>query len=58
MNPTEIEGVLKDPQTQFDIIPHGFMQYVDFMHRGGAVKTPPKDWHECFVAELTGTGGS
>ena len=56
VNPEEILGVLRDPQTKFETAPHGFMQYVDFMHRAGTIKTVPKDWKEAFVPELDETG--
>lgn len=53
IKPADILGVLRDPQTGFDLIPHGFMQYVDFMHRAGTIKTVPADWQAAFVPELT-----
>ena len=52
LDPGEIEPVLRDPQTRFDTAPHGFMQYVDFMHRAGTLKTVPGTWHDAFVPEL------
>ena len=56
LDPAELQAVLKDPQTKFDTLPHGFMQYVAFMQKSGAIKTIPNDWHEAFVPELTGQG--
>lgn len=56
VNPAEIEGVLRDPQTRFSTLPHGFMQFVAFMQRAGTIKTVPKDWREAFVKELEGSG--
>lgn len=56
VNPAEITDVLKDPQTKFDTIPHGFMQYAAFMQRAGTIKTVPKDWQDAFVPELQGDG--
>lgn len=56
VNPAEIEGVLRDPQTRFSTLPHGFMQFVAFMQRAGTIKTVPKDWREAFVKELEGNG--
>jgi NitT/TauT family transport system substrate-binding protein len=56
VDPAEIIDVLRDPQTRFDTIPHGFMQYVDFMRRAGTIKTVPAAWHDAFVPELQGAG--
>ncbi len=56
VDPAEIIDVLKDRQTKFDILPHGFMQYVDFMHRAGTIKVVPAAWHDAFVPELEGAG--
>ncbi len=56
INPAEIQDVLKDPQTKFDTLPHGFMRYVEFMQRGGTIKIVPKAWHDAFVPALTGDG--
>ncbi len=56
VDPAQIEAVLRDPQTKFDVIPHGFMKYVDFMQRAGTIRTVPKDWREAFVPELEGAG--
>ncbi len=56
IDPAEIEAVLKDPQTKFDILPHGFMQYVEFMKRAGTIRVVPAAWHDAFVPELEGSG--
>ena len=56
IDPAEIEDVLKDPQTRFDTLPHGFMQYVSFMQRAGTIRTVPQNWHDAFVPELEGAG--
>jgi NitT/TauT family transport system substrate-binding protein len=56
VNPDEILGVLRDPQTKFDTAPHGFMRYVDFMHRAGTIKTVPESWKDAFVPELDESG--
>jgi NitT/TauT family transport system substrate-binding protein len=56
IDPAEIEDVLKDPQTRFDTLPHGFMQYVSFMQRAGTIRTVPTEWREAFVSELQGDG--
>ena len=56
VDPTEITDVLKDPQTRFDTLPHGFMQFAAFMQRAGTIKAAPTTWHDAFVPELEGDG--
>ena len=56
VDPAEITEVLRDPQTKFDTLPHGFMQYAAFMQRAGTIKTAPHDWHDAFVPQLEGNG--
>ena len=56
VNPADIEGVLRDPQTRFDTVPHGFMQFVAFMQRAGTIKVVPGVWRDAFVKELEGNG--
>ena len=56
VNPADIEGVLRDPQTKFDTVPHGFMQFVAFMQRAGTIKVVPGVWRDAFVKELEGNG--
>ena len=56
VNPADIEGVLRDPQTRFDTVPHGFMQFVTFMQRAGTIKVVPGVWRDAFVKELEGDG--
>lgn len=56
VDPAEIEAVLRDPQTKFDVLPHGFMEYVAFMQQAGSIRVVPATWHEAFVPELEGVG--
>ena len=56
VDPASIEAVLRDPQTRFDTVPHGVMQYVSFMQRAGTIRVVPGGWREAFVPELEGEG--
>ena len=56
VDPGEIIGVLRDPQTRFSTVPHGFMQYAAFMQKAGTIKTVPETWRRAFVAQLEGDG--
>ena len=56
MDAAEIEAVLREPDTKFDIVPHGVMQYAEFMHRAGTIRAVPADWREVFVPELPSSG--
>ena len=56
VNAAEIEAVLQDPATKFDIVPHGVMRYAEFMQRAGTIRAAPAGWRDVFVAELEGAG--
>lgn len=54
----EVEKVLADPTTFFDINPRGTMKVAEFMHRTGQIKIKPENWQTLFVPELHGKAGS
>ena len=54
----EVEAVLADPTTVFDIAPRGTMKVAEFMHRTGSIKVMPENWQAMFVPELHGKAGS
>ena len=54
----EVEKVLADPTTVFDIQPRGTMKVAEFMHRTGSIKVMPENWQAMFVPELHGKAGS
>jgi len=54
----EVEKVLADPSTVFDIAPRGTMKVAEFMHRTGSIKVMPENWQAMFVPELAGKAGS
>ena len=54
----EVEDVLADPTTVFDIAPRGTMKVAEFMYRTGSIKVMPENWQALFVPELHGKAGS
>jgi NitT/TauT family transport system substrate-binding protein len=54
----EVEAVIADPTTVFEIVPRGTMKVAEFMHRTGAIKVMPENWQTLFVPELHDRAGS
>jgi NitT/TauT family transport system substrate-binding protein len=53
----EVEAILKDGSTTFDVAPHGVMDYAQMMQKQGFMKAIPKSWDEVFLPLLKGRGG-
>ncbi len=54
----EVETIIADPSTFFDIIPRGTTKVAEFMHRTGQIKVKPESWQALFVPELHDVAGS
>jgi NitT/TauT family transport system substrate-binding protein len=54
----DVEAIINDPTTVFDIAPRGTMKVAAFMHRTGSIKILPENWQALFVPELHGKAGS
>ena len=54
----EVVEMLKDPDTQFSTTPVSVMDFADFMHLAGTIKTKPATWKDLFVTPLHGRSGS
>ena len=54
----EVEAVIAEPSTVFDIVPRGTMKVANFMHRTGQIKVEPESWQSLFVPELRDVAGS
>jgi NitT/TauT family transport system substrate-binding protein len=55
---TELDAIVADPSTVFDIVPRGTTKVADFMHRTGQIKVKPESWQALFVPELHDVAGS
>lgn len=53
-----VERILSDPDTQFSTMPHGVMQYAEFMYRAGTIRILPRKWTDLFVGEFADREGS
>ena len=54
----EVETIISDPTTLFNITPRGTMKVAEFMHRTGQIKILPESWKTLFVPELHDVAGS
>ena len=54
----ELMRMLNDPDTHYGVAPKGVMNYAEFMHRVGTVKTKPGSWKDFFFAGLHERPGS
>ena len=54
----DVEDVLADPTTVFDIAPRGTMKVAAFMYRTRQIKVMPENWQALFEPELHGKAGS
>jgi NitT/TauT family transport system substrate-binding protein len=53
----DVETMLTDGSTTFDIRPHGLKQFADFMLKIGMLKQSPKDWKDTFFPVAYQNGG-
>jgi NitT/TauT family transport system substrate-binding protein len=53
----EVETILKDGSTTYDVAPHGVMDYAQMMQQQGFMKAAPKGWDEVFLPLLKGRQG-
>ncbi len=54
----DILRILEDPDTHFTATPEGVMEFANFMHRVGTLKTEPATWQDAFVPEIANRPGS
>lgn len=54
----EVIEMLHDPDTQFSTTPVNVMDFADFMHLAGTIKTKPASWKDLFAAPLHDRKGS
>lgn len=54
----EVLQMLEDPDTQFSSTPNGVMQFADFMHLAGSIKTKPAVWSDMFIPGIRSRQGS
>jgi NitT/TauT family transport system substrate-binding protein len=53
----DVQTMLTDGSTDFDIRPHGLKQFADFMLKIGMLKQSPKDWKDTFLPVAYDKGG-
>jgi len=58
VDPTEVHDMIDDPDAHFETTPNGVMQFVEFMHGAGTIKTKPPKWSDMFVPQLSSRSGS
>lgn len=54
----EVLEMLNDPDTRFSTTPTGSMNFVEFMHLAGSIKTKPAAWTEMFIPQVAARPGS
>lgn len=54
----EMTKMLSAPGYGFDIVPHGFMIYSEFMSSVGRLKNKPESWKDQFFSDIHEWGGS
>lgn len=55
--PGDVAAMLAMPGTRFSVLPERLMEYVDFLHGVGTIKTRPRDWREMFAPQLGAFAG-
>ena len=58
LNPAFVEGIVRDPDHVFTIVPQNVQKFADFLYRTGQIKAPPKFWTDLFFGEVAGRSGS
>jgi NitT/TauT family transport system substrate-binding protein len=56
--PAFVEGVVRDPDHVFTIVPQNVQKFADFLYRTGQIKAPPKFWTDLFFGEVATRSGS
>jgi NitT/TauT family transport system substrate-binding protein len=54
----EVLTMLNDKDTRFSTTPEKVMDFADFMHLAGTIKTKPANWGDLFLPELRSRQGS
>lgn len=54
----EIEAMISDRDARFSTTPEGVMQFAEFMHKAGTIKTKPAKWSDMFVPQMASRAGS
>lgn len=54
----EVLEILSDKDTRFSGTPDGVMQFAEFMHLAGSIKTKPAAWSDLFIPALRARNGS
>ncbi len=54
----EVLQILGDPDTKFSATPNQVMNFADFMHLAGSIKTAPAKWSDLFIPALASRNGS
>ncbi len=52
VSPDDVIAMLGMPETRFSVVPDRLMEYVDFLHGVGTIKTRPANWSDMFTAQL------
>lgn len=50
--------MIEDKDAKFNTTPNGIMNFADFMHRAGLIKTVPAKWSDMLVPQLADRKGS
>ncbi len=58
VEPADAQEMIEDKDAKFDTTPNGIMNFADFMHRAGLIKTMPTKWSDMFVPQLADRKGS
>jgi NitT/TauT family transport system substrate-binding protein len=58
LDPAFVEGIVRDPDHVFTIVPQNVQKFADFLYRTGQIKAPPKFWTDLFFGEVAGRSGS
>lgn len=58
VEPADAQEMIEDKDAKFDTTPNGVMNFADFMHRAGLIKTVPAKWSDMFVPQLADRKGS
>ncbi|MBV8651425.1 MAG: ABC transporter substrate-binding protein [Alphaproteobacteria bacterium] len=54
----EVVAMIKEKDTGFSTTPNGVMQYADFLHTVGSIKTHPESWKDLFMPAVHELQGS
>jgi sulfonate transport system substrate-binding protein len=58
LDPQFVLAIIRNPEVEFTVAPHGFMKFADFMFKTRMIQERPSSWKDVFFPEIHEEAGS